>query len=93
MIEIVLSESELRELARWALYDYPGDRGDCPPSWISDLAQLWISDLAQLPAPNFHAFDRLMQDGLIAMSRSGWRLTDRGRFALDVAGKKHQEPR
>lgn len=85
MIEIVLSESELRELARWALHDYPGDRGDCPPSWISDLAQL--------PAPNFHAFDRLMQDGLIAMSRSGWRLTDRGRFALDVAGKKHQEPR
>jgi hypothetical protein len=47
----------------------------------------WIGDLALLPAPSFHAHDRVMHAGLIAWD-NGWHLTEAGWKAIDAAAPK-----
>lgn len=71
-----MTEGSLRWLARCAMHDFPGTRGDGPPRWIAELASL--------PPPNFHALDQLMHAGLI-LWRNGWRVTDAGWRALEAA--------
>lgn len=70
----VLTDAERRAIARVAMRE---DR--VPP---------WVADLALLPEPNFHAIDRLMHDGLVVWSVTGWRLTEAGRLALATVEPK-----
>ncbi len=79
ILETTLTEPELRALARVAMRDYPGDRGEAAPSWIVSLSML--------PVPNFHAIDRLTHDGLVVWN-DGWRLTEVGWRALEHARPK-----
>jgi len=77
-----VTDDERRALARVAMRDYPGSRGDRLPTWIGELAALG--------PVSFHAQDRLMHAGLIVWS-DGWRLTEAGWKALEEAAPDRHE--
>ena len=85
----VTDQAELRQLARVAMRDYPSDQDGHPYPSDQDGHPSWIGALAALPMPattTFHAFDRLVHDGLVAWTAGGWRITEVGRRALKRVG-------
>ena len=79
---MTLTEDEKRALARVAMRDFPGSRGEAVPTWIAELVML--------PEPSFHAHDSIRHAGLIVWS-DGWRLTEGGWRALESAAPDRAE--
>ena len=79
MLIAILTPAQQQALARVALRE--------------DRAPPWVADLALLPEPNFHAFDHLVHEGLVAWRTTGWRITEAGWLALTATRAKDEDGR